>query len=49
MITGFVGQIGFTVIVEAPGAGRVVHEMTMLVLLVWTLPRDAAGFAMRPP
>ncbi len=48
-ITGFVEQIGFAVIVESPSAARVVDEMTMLVLLVWTQPRDPAGFAMRTP
>ena len=38
VITDFVGQAGFVVIVESPATARPMNEMTMLVLLVlWTV------------
>jgi hypothetical protein len=49
MIAGFVGQIGFVVVVESPGAARMLDEMTMLILLVWTQPSDATCVAVRSP
>ena len=49
MITGFVGQIGIVVIVEAPGTACVVDKMAKPICFVGTLPRDPAGLAMRPP
>jgi len=42
MISGFVGQIGFAFIVKPPAAARLAHEVTVLVLLVRTLPHDSA-------
>ena len=44
-----VGQFGFAVIVESPGAARVVNQMTELVLFVRTLPGDPARLAVRTP
>ncbi len=49
VITDFVGQAGFVVIVESPATARPMNEMTMLVLLAWTLAYDPACFSMLPP
>ena len=49
MIAGFVGQIGLVVIVKPPGAAGVIDKMAKPVFFVRALPRDPAGFAMRPP
>src|SRR3982750_4266018 len=49
MITRFVRHSGFAVVVESPGAVSVMDELAVLVVLVWTLPRDPAGLAIGPP
>jgi hypothetical protein len=49
VITDFVGQAGFVVIVESPTTARPMNESSMLVLLAWTLAYDPACFSMLPP
>jgi hypothetical protein len=49
VITDFVGQAGFVVIVESPTTARPMNELTMLVLLAWSLAYDPACFSMLPP
>jgi hypothetical protein len=49
VITDFIGQAGFVVIVESPTAARPMNESSMLVRLAWTLAYDPACFSMLPP
>src|SRR5437763_15446380 len=49
VITDFVGQACFVVVMETPAAARPANKVTMLVLLVRALAHDRAGIAMLPP
>lgn len=42
-----IGLAGF--VVQNPATALTMNEMTVLILLVWSQPRDSAGLAMRAP